>query len=92
MTWLRDNNTHINKTEESVARKMRTDEEIVSQTNEMARIIYASRGYEVAEGTEFHTDTINRHPYEIDCWDAACKIQELLTSTDPNDAVDNIDA
>lgn len=69
---------------------MRTDREIVDQTNEIARIIYASRGYVVPEGTEFHTETTNRHPYESDCWHAACDIQDLMTGTDVESAVDNL--
>lgn len=69
----------------------RTDQEIVDQTNEIARIIYASRGYTVPVGFEFHTETINRHPYERACWQAACEIQDLLTQTDPQDALDNLE-
>lgn len=70
---------------------MRSDQEIVDETNAIARIIYSSRGYEVSEGFEFHTDAINRHHHEISCWYAACEIQELMTETDPNDAVDNLE-
>jgi hypothetical protein len=70
---------------------MRTAKQIVDQTNKIARIIYASRGYEVPEGTEFHTETVNRHPYERSCWNAACEIQELMTQTDPMNAVDELE-
>lgn len=66
---------------------MRTAKQIIDQTNEIARIIYASRGYEVPEGTEFHTETVNRHPHETQCWDAACEIQLLMTDTDVFDAL-----
>jgi hypothetical protein len=68
----------------------RTDKEIVDQTNAIARIIYFNMGYEVEEGTEFHTPTINRHPQETICWNAACDIQDLMTQTSPEDAVDNL--
>ncbi|MCF6459081.1 hypothetical protein [Pseudoalteromonas sp. MMG024] len=69
---------------------MRTAQQIVDQTNEIARIIYASRGYHVPEGTEFHTETVNRHPYETQCWEAACEIQELMTQTDVLDALEEL--
>lgn len=66
----------------------RTDQEIVDQTNEVARIIYASRGYSVPEGYAFHdSDRVNYHPHEAQCWQAACEIQVLLTETDPEDAL-----
>lgn len=70
---------------------MRSDQDIVDQTNAIARIIYAAQGYVMPEGFEFHTETINRHPHEEACWLAACQIQELMTSTDPTDAVSNIE-
>ncbi len=70
---------------------MRTAQEIVDQTNEIARIIYASRGYTVPTGTEFHTETINRHPHERSCWAAACEIQNLMTQTDPQDALEELE-
>ena len=70
---------------------MRTAQEIVNQTNEIAAIIYSGMGYQSPEGFEFHTDTVNRHPHETNCWNSACEIQERLTQTDPNDAVDELD-
>lgn len=70
---------------------MRTAQQIVDQTNEIARLIYASRGYEVPEGTEFHTETVNRHPYETASWYAACRVQELMTDTDVQNAIDELD-
>ena len=69
----------------------RTAQEIVDQTNAIARIIYASRGYSTSTGTEFHAETINRHPYEVQCWKAACEIQELMTNTDTNDALEELE-
>lgn len=69
---------------------MRTDQQIIDQANEMARIIYSHMGYSVPAGTEFHSETINRHPHARSCWGAACEIQMLLTNTDPNDAVNNL--
>ena len=70
---------------------MRSAKQIVAQTNEIARIIYASRGYQVPQGFEFHTETANRHPHERQCWSAACQIQELLTETDVMNAVDEME-
>lgn len=65
----------------------RTPQQIIDQTNEIARIIYESRGYKVPDGTVFHTETPNRHPYETSCWEAACRIQELMTQTDVMDVL-----
>lgn len=70
---------------------MRTAEQIVDQTNEIARIIYESRGYTVPEGFVFHTETVNRHPHERQCWSAACLIQELMTQTDVMNALDELE-
>lgn len=70
---------------------MRTAQQIVDQTNEIARIIYASMGYTVPQGTEFQTETINRHPHEENCWRAACEIQLLMTHTDVQDALDELE-
>jgi hypothetical protein len=69
----------------------RTAQEIVDQTNEIARIIYTNMGYRTPKGTEFHTEKINRHPNETLCWNAACEIQELMTHTDVNDALSELE-
>ena len=66
---------------------MRSAQDIVNQTNEIARIIYKGRGYATKVGAVFHTETINRHPHERQCWQSACLIQELMTNTDVYDAI-----
>ncbi len=70
---------------------MRSDEQIINQTNAIARIIYSGMGYTVSDEFKFYTETKNRHPHEVNCWNSACKIQELMTSTDPNDALCNLE-
>lgn len=65
---------------------MRTDQEIIQQTNELARILYRLRGYVVNEGYRFDKAT---HPHEREAWQGACEAQILLTGTDPNDALEN---
>lgn len=70
---------------------MRTAQQIVDQTNAIARIIYTHMGYETPEGFEFHTETVNRHPHERLCWAAACEIQQILTATDPSDALEELE-
>ena len=65
---------------------MRTDREIVEQTNELARKLYRLRGYVVAEGYRFDKAT---HPHMREAWAGACEAQQLLTDTDPNDALDD---
>jgi hypothetical protein len=70
---------------------MRTDQEIVDQTNQLARILYKIRGYEVDENHKFYENRRNFHPHELDAWRGACEAQLLLTNTDPNEALDNLD-
>lgn len=67
---------------------MRTDQEIVDQTNELARRLYAIRGYTVKPGYRFDKAT---HPHEVEAWTGACDAQTFLTGTDPRDALDNIE-
>ena len=67
---------------------MRTDKQIVYQTNELARQLYLLRGYEAREGYRFDQAT---HPHEVEAWEGACAAQRLLTDTDPNDAVANLE-
>jgi hypothetical protein len=68
---------------------MRTDQEIVDQTNELARQLYAIRGYVIKSPYRFDRAT---HSMEREAWAGACAAQKLLTDTDPNDALDNLDA
>ncbi|BDT74128.1 hypothetical protein os4_36810 (plasmid) [Comamonadaceae bacterium OS-4] len=41
----------------------RTDQQVVDQTNELARKLYEIRGFHVSEGYRFDTAT---HPHEVD--------------------------
>ena len=67
---------------------MRTGKQIVDQTNDLARMLYALRGYSVREGYRFDQAT---HPHETEAWKGACEAQMLLTDTDPNDALDELE-
>lgn len=72
--------------------KARTDLEIVKQTNAMAREFYRMLGYTVPVAHRFYeTDRANYHPQEALCWAMACHAQRELTSTDPDDALANLD-
>lgn len=66
----------------------RTDQQIVDETNEVAREIYARRGYDAHEGYRFDRAT---HPHEVEAWETACWIEERYTGTDPVEALANID-
>lgn len=68
---------------------MRTDAQILHQTNELARLIYAARGCIARPGYQFH---LAQHPAEVESWQAACEAQKMLTDTDPEDALSNLDA
>src|SRR5690606_4445861 len=69
-------------------RALRSDQEIIDQTNALARTLYALRGYSVREGYRFDCAT---HPHEVEAWRGACEAQILLTETDPQDALDEIE-
>ena len=61
---------------------MRTDEQILKQTNELANKLYGHLGYIEREKFKFYNAT---HPIEIMCWNMACEAQLLLTATDVSD-------
>lgn len=67
---------------------MRTDEEIVEQTNKLALLLVNQAGYNVPEGHKFYE---SEDPRSISAWKRACEIQGLLTATNPEDALSNID-
>lgn len=64
--------------------KMRADREIVDQTNALARDFCRAMGYSVPDGFRFDKAT---HPTELLCWTMACRAQQILTQTDPEDAL-----
>lgn len=66
---------------------MRSDKEIVDETNELARQLYCLRGYMAPFGYRFDQAT---HPHEVEAWKGACVAQVRLTNTDPEDALDNL--
>ena len=68
--------------------KHRTPKQIVTQTNELARKLYALRGYKAREGYRFDRATRAR---EIEAWEGACEAQRMLTATDPMDAFSEIE-
>ncbi len=67
---------------------MRTDEQIIEQTNELARALYALRGYIVRDNYLFYHVT---HPHEVEAWNAACLAQEMLTQTDVPTILDEME-
>ncbi len=62
----------------------RTDEEIVRQANDLARLFYAMEGYRVEVGYRFDAA---RHPHERRCWKMACVAFEVLQQTDVEEAL-----
>jgi len=71
---------------------MRSAKKIIAQTNELARRIYALRGYQVGQNHKFYEFArVNYHPDEQFAWEAACVAQLLLTDTDVRDAFDELD-
>lgn len=71
-------------------RPARTDQEIVDQTNRLARemLRLMGVGYEVPDDYQFHLEK-DRNSRAHNAWALACIAQQMLTSTDPQDALDN---
>lgn len=67
---------------------MRSSQQIVDQTNELARQFYALLQYEVKRGYRFDQAT---HPTEVAMWDMACIAQEMLTDTEVANALSDIE-
>lgn len=69
---------------------MRTDQQIVDETNELARLClrHIGTGFEAPEGHKFYEAD---DPRSKAAWQRACEIQELLNKTDPNDALSALD-
>lgn len=61
-----------------------TEQEIVDGANALARTIYGTRGYVVAEGYRFDQA---RHPHEMQAWEAACAAYQVLLGIDVENAV-----
>lgn len=65
---------------------MRTDQEIIDQTNELARELLLMMGYQVAEDFKFYS-TDQCHPKIHAAWEMAKKAQEILTETEVENAL-----
>lgn len=73
---------------------MRTDAEIIRQTNKLARKLALLSGYAYPEDFAFHNYTrlsTKTHVARTSLyWELARQAQQELTDTDPDDAVDNL--
>ena len=67
---------------------MRTPVEIINQTNELAARLYKKWGYDSKEGFRFD---MSNHGHEIIAWQQACIAQEMLTYTNVEDVISEID-
>lgn len=63
----------------------RTAQQIIAQTNELARRFAKLEGYDVAAGHKFYSPDGNGRDRKW--WAMACEAQRLLTKTDPEDAL-----
>lgn len=63
---------------------VRTDQQIINQTNALAAELYAIRGYKAPKGHKFWLAT---HPHAVEAWSGACAAQLMLTHTDVGDAL-----
>ena len=67
----------------------RTDAEIVAQTEELAARLNSWRwGGKLTDGATYRNSQATKARA---CWGMACLIQELLTDTDPENSVAEID-
>ncbi len=67
----------------------RTDQQIVDQTEELA-IWLLSWCFNHQPETDIPMRE-STHPFAERCWSAACHIQEMLTNTDPENSVAELD-
>lgn len=76
---------------EPAAKAARTSQQILDQTNELARRFYAihDRGGKVEKGFRFD---LSEHPQEEQCWRMAAEAQLFLTDTDLSDVQSDLDA
>ena len=70
------------KTQAVSQEKGRSDFEIITQTIELVDLIASSNRFQRDKSKPFPFDSNN--PRNIEWWRLACKIQELLTDTDPD--------
>lgn len=63
----------------------RTAQQLIAQTNELARRFAKLEGYNVAAGHKFYSPDGNGRDRKW--WAMACEAQRLLTKTDPDDAL-----
>jgi len=66
---------------------MRTEQQIIDQTNDLARELYKLTGNKVKKGYDFYNAT---HPLETQAWRGACVAQLMLTNTEPEEAIANL--
>lgn len=66
---------------------MRTDQEIVDETNELAHYLLRMKGYEAAEGAKLYEA---EDPRRAEAWLHAVHIMEMITKTEVQDALNNV--
>lgn len=66
----------------------RTDKEIVDQTHKLAVEFYRILGYHHKGGKPLYE---SQHPTELAMWRMACLAQEMLTDTDPEECLYELD-
>lgn len=66
----------------------RTNLEIVQQTKELASRFYGMMGY--MQGADYDWQG-SQHPQERLCWEMACEAQDLLTETDVEDCLNDLE-
>ena len=73
------------------ARPLRTDAEIVEQTEALAKYLLDWKWGQEPEFPDLQMRHSTNHKAQV-CWKAACEIQELITDTDVENAVSEVDA
>lgn len=68
--------------------RARTNEEVVSETLGLADEFYSMQGYISRPGLRYHESS---RPQERLMWSLACKAQETLRDTDPQNALDELE-
>lgn len=78
------------KAQQPQAEVVRSEQEIVDQTEELAAMLMSwSFNHEAADPSTKMRES--NHPFAERSWEMACRVQEFLTATDPENAVAELD-
>lgn len=69
--------------------EIKTPQDVINETIEVALELYSFLGYEAKPGFKFWE---SKHPTEVMVWAMACAMMERFTDTDPEDALAELES